>query len=114
MVLSRHDRDEINDGEVIEVREDGSLPHPGYDSLSTNNDFMLVFLKSAPAIGEISDIEYQSDGTHNGPRNDGDGMGRHGRPRRLDGVERRAPERRRHRHIQRGMQCERGYHRRLV
>ena len=43
VVLSRHDRDEINNGEVMEVREDGSLPHPEYDSLSTNYDFMIVF-----------------------------------------------------------------------
>ena len=49
VVLSRHDRDKVNDGEVMEVREDGSLPHPEYDSFSNDNDFMLVFLKSAPA-----------------------------------------------------------------
>ncbi len=49
VVLSRHDRDQVNDGEVMEIREDGSLPHPEYDSFSTDNDFMLVFLKSAPA-----------------------------------------------------------------
>ena len=49
VVLSRHDRDEVNDGEVMEVREDGSFPHPEYDSFSNDNDFMLVFLKSATA-----------------------------------------------------------------
>ena len=30
----------------MEVREDGSLPHPEYDSFSNDNNFMLVFLKS--------------------------------------------------------------------
>jgi hypothetical protein len=40
VVLSRHNRDETNKGEVMEVRDDGSLPHPEYDSLSTNYDFM--------------------------------------------------------------------------
>jgi trypsin len=33
----------------MEVREDGSLPHPEYDSFSNDNNFMLLFLKSVPA-----------------------------------------------------------------
>ena len=34
---SLYDRNEINNGEVMEVREDGSLPHPA------NYDFTLLF-----------------------------------------------------------------------
>ena len=40
-VIGRHDL-RTNDGDDIDVATE--LPHPDYDSYSTNNDFMLLFL----------------------------------------------------------------------
>jgi len=44
IVLGRHDVDD-NDGEVIGMKNE--VPHPDYNSGTTDNDFMLVFLDSA-------------------------------------------------------------------
>jgi len=42
VVLGRHDLND-DDGQVIPMKQE--IPHPGYDSYSTDNDFMVVFLE---------------------------------------------------------------------
>jgi len=58
VVLGRHDVDD-NDGEVIAMKKE--LPHPNYDSQSTNNDFMLVFLDSAVSATNVDLVTLNSD-----------------------------------------------------
>ena len=58
VVLGRHDVDD-NDGEVIAMKKE--LPHPNYDSSSTNNDFMLVFLDSAVTATNVDLVTLNSD-----------------------------------------------------
>jgi len=58
VVLGRHDVDD-NDGEVIAMKKE--LPHPNYDSQSTNNDFMLVFLDGAVSATNVDLVTLNSD-----------------------------------------------------
>lgn len=48
-VLGRHDLDSSK-GQVISMRTE--RPHPQYDEYSTNNDFMLVFLRKPAKINQ--------------------------------------------------------------
>jgi len=43
-VIKRHDLDDSSDG--AEIRVNDTLPHPGYDPTTKDNDFMLLFLKN--------------------------------------------------------------------
>ena len=58
VVLGRHDVND-NDGEVIAMKKE--LPHPNYDSQSTNMDFMLVFLDSAVSATNVDLVTLNSD-----------------------------------------------------
>jgi len=42
-IVGRHGQNDT-DGETLDIRKE--IPHPDYDDLTTNNDFMLLFLKS--------------------------------------------------------------------
>jgi trypsin len=53
VILGRHDLDD-NDGQVIGITK--QLPHPNYDDSTTDNDFMLVFLRSAATLNGDVDL----------------------------------------------------------
>ena len=48
------------DGEVIAMKSE--VPHPGYDPVLTDNDFMLVFLET-PVSGDVDFVKLYSDST---------------------------------------------------
>jgi len=50
IILGRHDSNDSG-GEAIPMKQE--LPHPNYDSYSTDNDFMLVFLKDAVSVSNV-------------------------------------------------------------
>ena len=58
IVLGRHDVDD-NDGEVIGMKNE--VPHPDYDSRTTDNDFMLVFLDSAVTATNVDLVKLNKD-----------------------------------------------------
>lgn len=58
-VIGRHDL-RTNDGDEIDVATE--LPHPDYDSYSTNNDFMLLFL-SRPTTESVDFAKISPDVT---------------------------------------------------
>ncbi len=47
VVVGQHDMDEYYDGEGLYVKTD--VPHPSYDAMANDKDFMLVFLDGAVA-----------------------------------------------------------------
>lgn len=57
VVIGRHDWND-NDGDVIARKSD--LPHPSYDSFSTDNDFMLVFLDRASTVNNVDLVRLNS------------------------------------------------------
>lgn len=63
VVIGRHDLND-RDGEAIAMKKE--VPHPNYDSQSTNNDFMLVFLERPAAIGNNDLVSLNSQ--HSIPR----------------------------------------------
>ena len=58
IVLGRHDFDD-NDGETIAMKSE--LPHPNYDTFTTDNDFMLVFLDDAATASNVDIVTLNSD-----------------------------------------------------
>lgn len=63
-VVGRHDLDS-NEGQAISVAY--SISHPDYDEATTNNDFMLIFLKE-PADEDVPLVKINSDASS--PDND--------------------------------------------
>lgn len=57
VVLGRHDLDD-NDGQVIPMKRE--VPHPNYDTYSTDNDFMLVFLEEAVTSNNVDLVTVNS------------------------------------------------------
>jgi len=58
IVLGRHDVDD-NDGEVIGMKNE--VPHPDYNSGTTDSDFMLVFLDSAVTATNVDLVKLNKD-----------------------------------------------------
>jgi secreted trypsin-like serine protease len=58
-VLGRHDLDEYFDGEVFAIRAE--LPHPEYNEILHNNDFMLIFLEGHSTAEDIVPVRLNSD-----------------------------------------------------
>lgn len=58
VVVGRHDIVNDNDGNKIGKKTE--VPHPEYDSYSTDNDFMLVFLNRAATAYNVDLVELNS------------------------------------------------------
>jgi len=58
IVLGRHDFND-SDGEVIAMKSE--LPHPNYDTCTTDNDFMLVFLENAVTASNVDLVTLNND-----------------------------------------------------
>jgi len=57
-MLGRHNLND-SDGEVIPVRE--VLPHPEYNTATTDHDFMLIFLEGTPTAENVITVKLSSD-----------------------------------------------------